>query len=40
LKKDRIELKIKECIKNLERKNKTFSEMSKNKKTDMCDEYY
>ncbi len=40
LKKSKVEQKIKECIKDLEKKNQSISKMDKIKSQDICDEYY
>jgi len=40
LKKSKAEQKIKECIKDLEKKNQSFFNIDKIKSQDICDEYY
>jgi len=40
LKKNKVEQRIEECIKNLEQKNQALSKMDKIESQDICDEYY
>jgi len=40
LKKSKVEQKIKEFMKDLEKKNQSFSKMDKIGNQDICDEYY
>jgi thiamine biosynthesis lipoprotein ApbE len=38
--KKKVEEKIKGCIKEIQRKNKSFSKLDKLEAQDLCDEYY